>query len=106
MEGKGLLTYLNGNTLKGVFTEGYLEGEGVFESKSQACVYKGTFRRGLFEGTGEMEMGDEGVLRIGWSANRPHGQGEFIKNGLSVKIFYVKGERQSSLVSDIIEDHK
>ena len=73
----------------------------MFESKSQACVYRGSFKRGLFEGAGVMEMGEKGVLRIEWKANRPEGEGNFTSNGIVVKIRYVSGVRQSSMVSKI-----
>jgi hypothetical protein len=37
---------------------------------------------------------DNGILKINWIENLPHGEGEFIRDEISVKINYVYGARQ------------
>lgn len=50
-----------------------------------------------------MQMGDKGVLKIEWKDNEPHGEGEFMSNGSSIKIRYMNGARRYSQASQIEE---
>lgn len=53
MDGKGTLTFENGDRYEGDFKNGLFEGKGTFTSKD-GWVYTGDFKKGLADGTGKL----------------------------------------------------
>ncbi|KAG2789671.1 hypothetical protein PC129_g14748 [Phytophthora cactorum] len=52
-QGKGELTFVNGDTYEGEFLQGFRHGHGVFTSHHRTRVYDGEWRRGERHGVGK-----------------------------------------------------
>lgn len=56
--GKGMITYENGDSYSGNFKQGKFDKKGTFYSKSGKWHYTGTFSNGVANGQGIMTMSD------------------------------------------------
>jgi hypothetical protein len=56
--GSGTITYSNGDTYKGNFSDGKFSGQGTFTSKDGKWTYSGNFTNGLPNGKGSLTTAD------------------------------------------------
>ena len=70
-----MLTFPNGNFMKGEFLNGKLEGEG--KEKNTNYRYKGNFRSGIKHGYGIIVYDDGNMYKGDFCEGKKHGKGEF-----------------------------
>ena len=78
MHGTAALYYENGDIYTGSWQDGYMHGEGYFESKLANYVYTGQWAFGLKEGFGEKKF-QSGVYNGLWKSGKKHGFGVLIQ---------------------------
>lgn len=57
-EGKGKMTYSNGNTYKGTFKDGNFDGKGTFTHGKDKWSYTGEFKKAKPDGEGQLTLAD------------------------------------------------
>jgi len=67
--GEGADTDKDGYTLKGIFTDGYLEEDGTLYFPNKAVAYEGEFQKSKFHGLGEVFRGDGALIYSGTFIN-------------------------------------
>jgi hypothetical protein len=75
MQGEGTMNYGNGDRYTGTWLNDQPSGKGVYAFKTKER-YEGDFKNGEFDGYGSMYYPDGASYTGGWKANRKHGNGK------------------------------
>lgn len=74
--GSGVVTFYNGDTLSGTFTEGVITGNGMYTS-ADGSIYEGSWQEGMRHGQGTYTWA-RGSSYVGeWTDDKRHGKGIF-----------------------------
>lgn len=89
--GRGVLTYLNGEYYDGEFKNGEFHGTGKYTYPLTNEVYEGNFENGKRNGHGKLTRNGRLIYEGNYKDNLPHGRGSVVRNGLVVEGEYENG---------------
>ena len=68
IEGKGLMTWPNGDRYDGMWKKGVFEGEGTYTWAAQGYSYTGQWSKGYIKGHGTFRFNNGNVMEGDWTA--------------------------------------